>query len=67
MYEIQHSTSSETGITTTFIITKDFTDNAAVDFEPFCNYYTDHNEPKNGISKELLGAIVTVVMQSELR
>lgn len=45
-YEIQHSASSETGITTTFIISKDFTDNAEVDFEPFCNYYTDHDEPE---------------------
>lgn len=45
-YEIQHSMSSETGITTTFIISKDFTNNAAVDFEPFCNYYTDHDEPE---------------------
>ena len=45
-YEIQHSTSSETGITTTFIISKDFTNNAEVDFEPFCNYYTDHDDPE---------------------
>ena len=27
-------------------ISKDFTDNAEVDFEPFCNYYTDHDEPE---------------------
>ncbi|MBR6984093.1 MAG: hypothetical protein IKH75_11320 [Ruminococcus sp.] len=45
-YEIQHSTSEETGITSTFIITKDFTSNADVDFEPFCSYYTDHDEPE---------------------
>ncbi|MBP7187392.1 MAG: hypothetical protein KBA55_11645 [Ruminococcus sp.] len=45
-YEIQHSTSEETGITSTFIITKDFTNNADVDFEPFCSYYTDHDEPE---------------------
>ncbi len=45
-YEIKHSASSETGITTTFIITKDFTNDAAVDFEPFCNYYTDYDEPE---------------------
>ena len=44
-YEIQHTKSEETGITSTFIITKDFTNNAALDFEPFCNYYTDHDEP----------------------
>jgi hypothetical protein len=45
-YEIRHSSSEETGITSTFIITRDFTDNASVDFEPFCNYYTDHDEPE---------------------
>ncbi len=45
-YGIQHSASDETGITSTFIITKDFTNNAMVDFEPFCNYYTDHDEPE---------------------
>ncbi len=44
-YEIQHTKSEETGITSTIIITKDFTNNAALDFEPFCNYYTDHDEP----------------------
>lgn len=45
-YEIKYSTSDETGITSTFIITKDFTNNAGADFEPFCNYYTDHDEPE---------------------
>ena len=45
-YEIKHTESAETGIKSTFIITKDFTDNAEVDFEPFCNYYTDHDEPE---------------------
>lgn len=45
-YEIKHISIKETGIKNTFIITKDFTDNAAVDFEPFCNYYNDHDEPE---------------------
>lgn len=45
-YEIRHSTSKETGITSTYIITKDFTNNAEFDFEPFCNYYADHDEPE---------------------
>lgn len=45
-YEIKHTKSEETGITSTFIVTKDFTNNAEVDFEPFCNYYTDHDEPE---------------------
>lgn len=45
-YEIKHTKSEEIGITSTFIITKDFTNNAEVDFEPFCNYYTDHDEPE---------------------
>ncbi|MBR5513595.1 MAG: hypothetical protein IKV85_06375 [Ruminococcus sp.] len=45
-YEIKHINIEETGIRNTFIVTKDFTDNAAVDFEPFCNYYNDHDEPE---------------------
>ncbi len=45
-YEINHTKSEESGITSTFNVTKDFTNNAEVDFEPFCNYYTDHDEPE---------------------
>ena len=68
-YEIQHSTSSETGITTTFIISKDFTNNAAVDFEPFCNYYTDHDEPEYIIprlDKKLIKPYVMMVFYDTL-
>ena len=68
-YEIQHSTSSETGITTTFIISKDFTNNAAVDFEPFCNYYTDHDEPEYIIprlDKRLIKSYVMMVFYDVL-
>jgi len=50
-YDIKRITSEETGLTSTFIITKDFTGNAEVDFEPFCNYYTDHDEPEYIISR----------------
>ena len=68
-YEIQHSTSSETGITTTFIISKDFTNNATVDFEPFCNYYTDHDEPEYIIprlDKKLIKPYVMMVFYDAL-
>ena len=68
-YEIQHSASSETGITTTFIISKDFTNNAEVDFEPFCNYYTDHDEPEYIISrldKKLIKPYVMIVFYDAL-
>ena len=45
-YERMSYTSEETGITSDFIVSKDFTDNAKVDFEPFCNYFSDHDEPE---------------------
>ncbi len=50
-YGIKHTKSEETGTTSTFIVTKDFTNNAKVDFEPFCNYYTDHDEPEYTIPR----------------
>ena len=44
-YRIHRTQSAETGLEFVCIVTKDFTDNAAVDFEPFCNYYSDREEP----------------------
>ena len=45
-YDIKKYVSEETGITSEFIVSKDFTNNAEVDFEPFCNYFHDHDEPE---------------------
>ena len=45
-YDIKKYVSEETGITSEFIVSKDFTGNAEVDFEPFCNYFHDHDEPE---------------------
>lgn len=45
-YSIQKSISQATGLESVCIITKDFTDNAEMDFEPFCNYYSDNEEPE---------------------
>lgn len=45
-YEMKSYTTEETGITSQFIVSKDFTNNAEVDFEPFCNYFNDHDEPE---------------------
>ena len=61
-YEIKHTNSEETGITSTFIITKDFTNNAEIDFEPFCNYYTDHDEPEYIIPRLEEKLIIPYVM-----
>lgn len=60
-YEIKSYTSEETGITSHFIVSKDFTNNANVDFEPFCNYFHDHDEPEYIIPKlkEIDSALVT--------
>lgn len=44
-YRIHRYCSEETGLKSSYIVTKDFTDNAKVDFEPFCNYYADNEEP----------------------
>ena len=54
-------TSEETGITSHFIVSKDFTNNANVDFEPFCNYFHDHDEPEYIIPKlkEIDSSLVT--------
>ena len=45
-YDVKKYVSKETGITSRFIVSKDFTNNAEVDFEPFCNYFHDHDEPE---------------------
>ena len=45
-YGLKKYVSEETGITSEYIVSKDFTDNAEVDFEPFCNYFHDHDEPE---------------------
>lgn len=44
-YRIKSVKSAETGLSTTFMLSKDFTNNAEVDFEPFCNYFNDNEEP----------------------
>lgn len=43
-YQIHRTVTFETGLESACIITKDFTENAKTDFEPFCNYYTDHED-----------------------
>lgn len=43
-YRIKSIKSAETGLSTTFMLSKDFTNNAEVDFEPFCNYFGDNEE-----------------------
>lgn len=43
-YRIKIIKSAETGLSTTFMLSKDFTNNAEVDFEPFCNYFGDNEE-----------------------
>lgn len=45
-YRIHRTASKETGLESVCIVTKDFTDNAAFDFEPFCNHYNDREEPE---------------------
>lgn len=45
-YEIRRSVSEITGLESVCIVTKDFTNNAETDFEPFCNYYSDNEEPE---------------------
>lgn len=44
-YQIQRTISDATGLESVCIITMDFTDNATFDFEPFCNYYGNREEP----------------------
>ncbi|MBQ8921498.1 MAG: hypothetical protein IJ060_04975 [Oscillospiraceae bacterium] len=44
-YQIHRTASEETGLESVCIVTKDFTNNANSDFEPFCNYYSDREEP----------------------
>lgn len=60
-YKLNAHTSKETGITSHFIVSKDFTNNANVDFEPFCNYFHDHDEPEYIIPKlkEIDSSLVT--------
>lgn len=50
-YRLLRSVSEETGLESVCIITKDFTDNASFDFEPFCNYFNDHEEADYILSK----------------
>lgn len=50
-YQIHRTTSEETGLETVCIVTKDFTNNANFDFEPFCNYYSDREEPEYILAK----------------
>ena len=43
-YQIHRTVSEESGLESVCIITEDFTGNASVDFEPFCNYFDDREE-----------------------
>ena len=43
-YRLKSMKSDETGLSTTFMLSKDFTNNAEVDFEQFCNYFVDNEE-----------------------
>lgn len=50
-YQIHRTVSIETGLESVCIITEDFTNNAAIDFEPFCNYYSDREESEYILSR----------------
>ena len=51
-YQIHHYTSS-IGITTPCILTRDFTEDAKYDLDPFCNYFRDNEEPSSILPKLL--------------
>ena len=68
-YRIHRTKSAETGLAFVCIVTKDFTDNAAVDFEPFCNYYSDREEPDyilERLPEELHAAYVMMLFYDAL-
>lgn len=68
-YMIQKNISEATGLESVCIITKDFTDNAGMDFEPFCNYYSDNEEPEYilpRISSDLLQPYVMMLFYDAL-
>ena len=68
-YRIQKSVSETTGLESICIITKDFTDNAEMDFEPFCNYYSDNEEPEYilpRLDKDLLQSYVMILFYDAL-
>ncbi len=50
-YQIHRTVSGETGLESVCIVTRDFTENASVDFEPFSNYYDDREEPEYILSR----------------
>lgn len=45
-YEVHRGITKETGLEYVYMVSKDFTNNAEYDFEPFCNYFSDHEEPE---------------------
>lgn len=45
-YAVHRGITKETGLEFVYMVSKDFTNNAAYDFEPFCNYFSDHEEPE---------------------
>lgn len=61
-YYVKQTISFDTGLTSTYILSRDFTNNAEVDFEPFCNYYADNEEPDYIIPKLPDNLIVPYVM-----
>ena len=68
-YEMHNKISEETGIRSSYIVTKDFTGNADTDFEPFCNYFHDHDEPEYIIprlEKDLVKPYVMMVFYDVL-
>lgn len=68
-YKIQRTVSQETGLESVCIITQDFTKNAAYDFEPFCNYYSNREEPDyilSRINQQFHGAYVMMLFYDAL-
>ncbi len=68
-YCIKSIRSAETGLSTTFMLSKDFTGNAEVDFEPFCNYFADNEEPDYiipGLPENLVKQYVMMIFYDAL-
>lgn len=45
-YEVHRGITKETGLEFVYMVSKDFTNNAEFNFEPFCSYFSDHDEPE---------------------
>lgn len=60
-YRVKHI-KDETGLSSTFMLSKDFTNNAEFDFEPFCNYFGDNEDIDFIISKLPENLVVPYIM-----